>query len=67
VPEQIPPLCAMHLRQEDVERLRRLAANEPALLAMARFHTALLMLGNVAKWLSAIIGILIMLKGFSNW
>lgn len=53
----------MQLRRDEVTQLRALAANEQALMALARFHGALLILGNVAKWLSAIIALLVLIKG----
>ena len=57
----------MHLSEEEVNQLRHLAANEETLLNVARTHNALLMLSNVAKWLSAILGALILLKGLTEW
>ena len=59
--------CPMHLSDADVARLRLLAANTDALLNLARTHNALLMLSHVAKWLSAILGALVLLKGFNGW
>jgi hypothetical protein len=66
VPDQDILVCPMQLRREEVSRLRALADNEQALVAVARFHIALQMLGSVVKWLSAIIGLLVLLKGFAG-
>ena len=59
--------CPMHLRREEVEQLQNLAAHEETLLAVARTHIALIMISHVAKWLSAILGALVLLKGFAEW
>jgi hypothetical protein len=57
----------MHLSEEEVNRLRNLAANGETLINVARTHNALIMLSHVAKWLSAILGALVLLKGFTEW
>jgi hypothetical protein len=67
LPEDRTDMCPMHLRQEEVDRLHNLAAHEETLLAVARTHTALIMVSHVAKWLSAILGALVLLKGFTEW
>ena len=59
--------CPMQLRQEEVDRVQELAANAETLLAVAKTHTALVMISHVAKWLSAILGALVLLKGFAEW
>lgn len=59
--------CPIHLRQEEVDRIQDLAANAETLLSVAKTHTALIMISHVAKWLSAILGALVLLKGFAEW
>ena len=59
--------CPMHLRPEEVEQLQNLAAHEETLLSVAKTHIALIMVSHVAKWLSAILGALVLLKGIAEW
>ena len=52
------------LREEEIAALRRLLNHDEALLALIRVHAAIVLLGHIAKWLSAILGALVLLKGF---
>jgi hypothetical protein len=67
LPDDRLPSCPMHLRAEEVEQLQNLAAHEETLLSVAKTHIALIMVSHVAKWLSAILGALVLLKGIAEW
>lgn len=55
------------LSKEQIDQLKRLATQSDVLMDVARAHTALILASHVVKWLSAILGTLVLLKGFLPW
>jgi len=60
-------LCPLRLTEEEVASLRALALYADVLKSVAKAHTALLLFTHVIKWLSAIAGGLVLLKGLDIW
>lgn len=52
---------------QQIEQLRLIAGNAEILMAVARAHSALILTSHVLKWLSAILGTLVLLRGFFPW
>jgi hypothetical protein len=57
----------MGLSEEEVNDLRSLALQADILRSVAKAHSALLLITHVVKWLSAIAGGLVLLKGLDIW
>jgi hypothetical protein len=55
------------LSEVQIDQLKRLATQSDVLMDVARAHTALILASHVVKWLSAILGTLVLLKGFLPW
>jgi hypothetical protein len=55
------------LSEEQIDQLKRLATQSDVLMDVARAHAALILASHVVKWLSAILGTLVLLKGFLPW
>jgi hypothetical protein len=62
-----PRRCPLGLREEEAADLRSLVAQADVLLSVAKAHSALLLITHVVKWLSAIAGGLVLLKGLDIW
>jgi hypothetical protein len=55
------------LTEEEISNLRSLAHQAEILNSVAKAHSALLLITHVVKWLSAIAGGLVVLKGLDIW
>jgi len=60
-------ICPFGLTEEEVSSLRTLAVYADVLKSVAKAHTALILFTHVIKWLSAIAGGLVLLKGLDIW
>ncbi len=60
-------ICPFGLTEEEVASLRALALDADVLKSVAKAHTALILFTHVIKWLSAIAGGLVLLKGLDIW
>lgn len=58
-----PKNCRLGLSQAEVDQLKHIAMQSDVLLSVAKAHSALILLSHVAKWLSAIVGAGILIKG----
>lgn len=58
-----PRTCRLGLSQAEVDQLKHIAMQSDILLSVAKAHAALILISNVAKWLSAILGAAILIKG----
>lgn len=59
--------CPVGLSEEEIADLRSLALQADILRSVAKAHSALLLITHVVKWLSAIAGGLVLLKGLDIW
>jgi len=59
--------CPLGLTGEEISDLRSLAHQAEVLRSVAKAHSALLLITHVVKWLSAIAGGLVLLKGLEIW
>jgi hypothetical protein len=59
--------CPLGLTEDEVSTLRTLALQADILKSVAKAHSALLLITHVVKWLSAIAGGLVVLKGLDIW
>jgi hypothetical protein len=59
--------CPFGLSEDEINELRSLALQADILRSVAKAHSALLLITHVVKWLSAIAGGLVLLKGLDIW
>jgi hypothetical protein len=59
--------CPLGLNEDEIADLRSLAHQADILRSVAKAHSALLLITHVVKWLSAIAGGLVLLKGLDIW
>jgi hypothetical protein len=62
-----PRQCPLGLSESEIVELRSLAHQAEILRSVAKAHSALLLITHVVKWLSAIAGGLVVLKGLHIW
>jgi hypothetical protein len=62
-----PRQCPLGLSESEIADLRSLAHQAEILRSVAKAHSALLLITHVVKWLSAIAGGLVLLKGLDIW
>lgn len=55
------------LSEEEIDQLRLIAGNAGSLLAVVRAHSALILVSHIMKWLSAIVGAMMLFNGFIQW
>jgi hypothetical protein len=55
------------LSEEEIDQLRLIAGNAGSLMAVVRVHSALILASQIMKWLSAIVGAMMLFKGFIQW
>lgn len=58
-----PKTCRLGLSQTEVDQLKHIAMQSDVLLSVAKAHAALILISHVAKWLSAILGVGLLIKG----
>lgn len=55
------------LSEEEIDRLRLIAAHAGDLMAVVQVQGTVLLLSHVLKWLSALVGAMMFIKGFLTW